>query len=241
MAGKTHRVGQSIIETTEAFGTVGACVSYLEAARWPEGIKCLQCGGSRISKFVTSETSRNITNRNGESKTVAVPARQLYQCLETTCKFQFSVTTGTIFNDTHLPLNKWFLAVALMTNARKGISAKQMERHLDVSYKTAWYLCHRIRRAMSETGGVLFTGVIEADETYVGRKYDKRRKRAKYDKAPVFGVIERGGRVRAAHLEQANRHQVFQEIKSTVAPEAKIMTDESSPSSAFRSMVTTTT
>src|SRR6185312_12649855 len=90
------------------------------------------------------------------------PDRHLYQCLDKECRYQFTVTDGTIFNDTHLPLNKWFLAAAMMRNAKKGLSAKQMERDLGVSYKTAWYLCHRIRKAMSSEGG-LFQGEVEVD------------------------------------------------------------------------------
>ena len=119
------------------------------------------------------------------------------------------------------------MAVAIMCNAKKGVSAKQIERDMGVSYKTAWYLNHRIRKAMEETGNI-FTGPVEMDETYVGGKYDKRRSRAKYEKEPVFGMIEREtGRVHAKHIQVANRWNVNREIDSVVSPEAKMMTDES--------------
>lgn len=95
----------------------------------------------------------------------------MYQCLEKTCKYQFAATTGTLFTDTHLELRTWMQAIALMCTAKKGISAKQMERVLDVSYKTAWYLNHRIRKSMEDGVNPLFTGTVEADETYVGGKY----------------------------------------------------------------------
>ncbi|MGI8744757.1 MAG: IS1595 family transposase [Bryobacteraceae bacterium] len=138
-----------------------------------------------------------------------------------------------MFNDTHLSIEKWFMAIGIMCNAKKGISAKQMERDLGVSYKTAWYLNHRIRKAMDEGVETLFTGTVEADETYVGGKFDKRRKRQRWDKTPVFGIIERGdeekpSRVRAAHIRgSVNRWHIGNEIDATVSSDAKMMTDES--------------
>jgi transposase-like protein len=122
------------------------------------------------------------------------------------------------------------LTVAIMCNAKKGVSAKQLQRDLAVSYKTAWYLSHRIREAMilGSWTDEKMTGTVEADETYVGGKYDKRRKRERWDKEPVFGMVEREtGRVHAKHLTQANRWQINREINSRVAPQARMMTDES--------------
>jgi hypothetical protein len=145
MAGKTHRIGPSIIDTAKAFASEEACHEYLEAARWPEGVRCLVCGHDKVSKFTVRGHMR--TYANGETK--PTPDRFMYQCLNPECKYQFAATTGTIFSDTHLPLRTWMLAVALMCNAKKGISAKQMERDMGVSYKTAWYLNHRIRKATS--------------------------------------------------------------------------------------------
>jgi transposase-like protein len=129
----------ALIAITADFGTSEACFDFLEKMRWPAGVRCVrECGSDKISRIVTKEGKRN----NGR----AIPARHLYQCLA--CGHQFTATTGTLFNDTHLPIHKWFFAVALMTNAKKGMSAKQMQRDLNVSYTTAWYLCHRIRDAM---------------------------------------------------------------------------------------------
>src|SRR5271170_1833199 len=181
----------SIIDVKNKYGSTETCVKYLEAVRWPKGVRCLVCGGDKISKFVSNETTRERTNRKGVTKEVRVPARHLYTCLEPTCGFQFSPTAGTIFHDTHLPLEKWFQAVALMCNAKKGLSAKQMERSIGVSYRTAWYLCHRIRKAMEDGAPGLLTGVVEADETYIGGEYDKRRKRERHQTQPVFGAIQR--------------------------------------------------
>ncbi len=235
MPGKNHRIGKSLIEVQRAFGTDAQCHAYLESARWPEGVRCLKCDGDQISKFVTNETTRERVNRKGETVTVKVPARHLYQCLNAACSYQFSTTTGTLFNDTHLPLTKWFLAVALVCNAKKGVSAKQLERDLDVNYRTAWYLSHRIRKAMEE--GNLWddkmTGVVEADETYVGGRYDKRVKRDKYDKPPVIGFIQRGtehthSKVRAIHVpERLNALNVAAHVRQNVASDARFMTDES--------------
>src|SRR5262245_41248718 len=167
MLGKNHRIGKSLIEVQKAFGTDEQCQAYLEAARWPEGVRCLKCGGDKVSKFTTNETTRERVNRKGKTIVVRVPARRLYECLNPACGYQFSATTGTLFNDTHLPLTKWFLAVAIMCNAKKGVSAKQLERDLDVNYRTAWYLSHRIRKAMEE-GNLCddkMTGVVELDES----------------------------------------------------------------------------
>jgi hypothetical protein len=181
----------SLIDLQKQFGTTEQCIGYLEAVRWPEGVRCLVCDCDKISKFVTNETERERKNRKGEVKTVRVPARHLYTCLEPTCGFQFSPTAGTIMHDSHLPLPQWFMAAGLMCNAKKGLSAKQMERDLGVSYRTAWYLRHRIRKAMEDGAPGLLTGVVEADETYIGGAYDKRRKRAKYEKQAVFGTLQR--------------------------------------------------
>src|ERR1041385_8083484 len=141
----------SLIQTAKQFGTEEQCLAYLEAMRWTDGVvRCLKCQSDKVSKFVTNETTRERTNRNGEVKEVRVPARRLYQCNNEGCRHQFSATTGTIFDKSHLPLAKWFLAVAIIANAKKGVSAKQMQRDLGVNYRTAWFLDHRIREAMQD-------------------------------------------------------------------------------------------
>jgi hypothetical protein len=179
---KTTRVGKSVIAVQRELGTDEQCLAFLEALRWPDGVRCIKCDGDKISKFSTKESERARTNKRGETRTVKVPPRHLYECLDPKCGQQFTATAGTLFNDTHLPLRKWMMAVAVMCNAKKGVSAKQLQRDVEVSYKTAWYLEHRIREAMI-TGNWTdqkMTGTIEADETFVGGKYDKRRKREKY-------------------------------------------------------------
>src|SRR6266851_3750765 len=152
------------------------------------------------------------------------------QCLqdyprEKGCGKQFSATSGTIFNDTHLPLTKWFLAIAFICEAKKGMSALQVQRHLGVNYRTAWHLCHRIREAMQEGG--LLTGVVEADETYLTpKKPRKGRPYVKKDKRDVvLGMIERGGRLRLVPIADARREIIEPVIDKHVAPDATLQTD----------------
>src|SRR5688500_11858322 len=131
----------------DAFDTDAECRAVLEQLRWPEGVRCLRCDSASISRIKT---------------------RKQFDC--NACRYRFSVTTGTVFHDSHLALPKWFLAVLLMCEAKKGISANQMKRTLGVAHKTAWYLCHRIREAMMSVQPAPLDGTIECDETYVGGK-----------------------------------------------------------------------
>lgn len=220
----------NLIDVAKQFATPEACNDFLENMRWPEGVECVHCGKKRVSKYVKQASTRTRKNpTTGAAEVKPVPARILYVCLD--CKKQFSVTEGTIFNDTHLSLEKWFHAVALMVNAKKGVSALRLKRDLGTAYKTAWYLAMRIRKAMGlveladETP---LAGTVEADETYMGsKKYDKRRKRAKYQKEPVFGMVERDGRARTYHLPAANRHFITKKIEDNIAIDASaVYTDE---------------
>lgn len=192
----------------EAFSTDDRCRTMLEELRWPDGPRCPRCESKKLSRMYE---------------------RGQFDC--DACGYQFSVMAGTIFHDTHLPLRKWFLAVFLMCESKKGISANQMKRMLGVSYKTAWYLCHRIRAAMGEVAAqTLLRGIVEADETWVGGK--RRGVGAGYieNKTQVLGAIERGGEVRLSVFEKGRRadQAVLHEfIKSVVADEAPaIYTDE---------------
>jgi transposase-like protein len=226
----------NLIDVTKRLGTVEACNDFLESMRWPDGVRCLKCDSAKVTKYRKNESTRIRKNpKTGAEEVKPVPARILYFCV--TCKFQFSVTTGTIFNDTHFGLQKWFMAVALMVNAKKGISALQMRRDLEEdgkkpAYKTVWFLCHRIRQAKNlfeQATAELLMGTIEADETYIGaKKYDKRRKRAKYEKEPVFGMIERDGKARTFHVSRINRHNVVGKLRDNIAITADaVYTDDS--------------
>ena len=162
----------NLIDAAKQFATPETCNDFLESMRWPDGVECAKCGGKRVTKYVKLAGTRTRKHpKTGKLEEKPVPARILYVC--TDCKKQFSVTEGTIFNDTHLPLEKWYMAAALMVNAKKGVSALQIKRDLGVAYKTAWYLSHRIRKAMElieRADEEPLTGTVEADETYMGSK-----------------------------------------------------------------------
>jgi transposase-like protein len=180
-----------LIDVTKKFKTDDNCLDYIEKMRWPDGqIGCVHCGEvGRISRITRESKGKNQRAR-------------LFQCL--TCKKQFSATSGTIFNDTHLPLTKWFMAIAMICEAKKGMSAMQVQRHLGVNYRTAWHLCHRIREAMKE-GDFLLTGKVEADETYIHGKVKRRawRDRKPQENAVVFGMVERGGKLKLVPVADA--------------------------------------
>jgi transposase-like protein len=203
----------NLIDVTKVFATDEACIAHLESMRWPNGIACPECGGKNISKIARKPKEKK------KGKHVNMRSR-IYQCLK--CQNQFSATSGTLFHDSHLPLSKWFIAIALITNAKKGISAMQLKRDLGVSYKTAWYLYHRIRKAMEEENETKLTGIVEADETFVGGRYDKRRKRDAYDKPCVVGVIQRGwpSAGREDYLSRREGNLRFRESKCGFRSEA---------------------
>jgi transposase-like protein len=202
-----------LIDVTRKFKTDDDCLDYIESMRWPNGeVGCVHCGEvGRISRITRESKGKNQRTR-------------LFQCLA--CGKQFSATSGTIFNDTHLPLVKWFMAIAFICEAKKGISAKQVERHLGVNYRTAWHLCHRIREAMQEGG--LLTGVVEADETYLTpKKPRKGRPYVKKDKRDVvLGMVERGGRLRLVPIADAKIQIIEPVLDKHISPDAILQTDE---------------
>lgn len=211
----------NLIDVTKTFAADEACLDFLEHLRWPDGVRCLKCGSEKLSRITRKSRSKNKRIR-------------LFQCL--CCDYQFTPTTGTIFADSHLPLSKWFLAVGLMLNAKKGLSAKQMQRDLGCGYQTAWYLCHRIRKAMEEGDLPQLTGIIEADETFVGGKSknmhaDVRRRKITgtggMDKAPVFGLMQRGGKVEAYSVPSTQKAVIVGKIRDRVSSDAEmVVTDE---------------
>jgi transposase-like protein len=155
-----------------------------------------------------------------------VTATKLLYCKE--CDYQFTVTAGTIFNDSHLPLTKWFMVTLLLCEARKGISANQIKRTVGMSYKTAWYLCHRIRAAMKEAEQPMLDGTVEVDETYVGGKMlGQGRKKAMKAKQIVVGIRQRGGDLRMFHAEDAKSGTLAKYIRENISTDVDvIVTDE---------------
>jgi transposase-like protein len=191
----------NLCDLIERFGNEEKCRKALETLRWPDGPKCLRCN----------------------QPATAVANRDTFDC--NSCHYQFTVTTATIFHDTHLDLWKWFLCTYLLCESRKGMSANQIKRTLGVSYKTAWYLCHRIRAAMTEADHKL-TGTVEIDEMYIGGK-TKSPERWR-NKAPVIGIRERGGHLHFIHANQVNHKTVYDIIARNVDKTVDvIMTDES--------------
>src|SRR5579863_4631599 len=173
------------------FGSEDKCRAYLEALRWPDEIMCPRCQSRKISQIVK---------------------RNQFDC--DSCRYQFSVTAGTVFNDSHLPLWKWFLCVYLLCEARKGMSANQIKRTLGISYKTAWYLCHRVRAAMKEVQTDKLTGTVEVDETYIGgKKVGQGHLIGKQSKEVVVGLRQRNGQLRFFHAEDAKSGTLAKYIK----------------------------
>jgi transposase-like protein len=203
----------SLIEIMEKFRTEEACIAHLVRIRWPLGVQCLRCQGERISEFMTK-------GKTGKP-------RHIFECMD--CNYQFSVTTGTVFHDSHLPLTKWFLAIYLICSAKKGVSAKQLQRELAVSYKTAWYMAHRIRLAMQEDSEFCpkFVGVVEVDETYVGGKRAGTRGRGAANKVPVVGIKDRtSGHIRMQAVNDVKGTTLAAFIRKHAADGSHIYTDE---------------
>jgi transposase-like protein len=143
------------------------------------------------------------------------------------CEYQFTVTAGTIFHDSHLPLIKWFTAAYLICESRKGMSANQIKRMLGVSYKTAWYLCHRIRAAMKDVSPEMLDGTVEMDETYVGGVKRGGRGPHASDKEIVIGIRQRGGDLRFFHAPDIKSGTLAQFIKENISADVDVMvTDE---------------
>lgn len=194
-----------LVKLMEQFGTEAQARQILEKLRWPTGILCPRCDSESISRIYD---------------------RDQLDC--NSCRYRFSVTTGTIFHDSHLSFQKWFLAVFLMTEARKGISANQLKRVLGVSYKTAWYLCHRIRAAMAEVNAEQLDGVVEVDEAFVGgNSHGKGRGAYMINKAIAIGAIQRSGKVRLRAIPNTTKKELHAFIKEVVSDSAEaIYTDE---------------
>lgn len=200
--------------TNPVYSDANKAREHLEALHWPNGPVCPRCQGTE-----------KITKLEGKSTRPGV-----YKC--NPCKKPFTVTVGTVFEDSKIPLNKWLLAFRLMAGSKKGISAHQLHRSLGITYKSAWFLAHRIREAMSmdpETDGPLGgpNTVVEADETYVGGKAKNRATRKPAPKKAVVALVERDGNVRSFHVANVNAKTLRPLIVTNVDRASHLMTDES--------------
>ncbi len=203
------------ILSEDRFQNEDAAFAHVEALLWPSGPACPHCGNcdpQRISKAV-GETTR----------------KGLYNCKE--CRKPFTVRMGTIFESSHLPLHLWLQIIHLMCAGKKGISTNQIQRMLSCSMKTAWFLSHRVREAMRDgslapIGGA--GGIVEVDETYIGRKEGVEVRRGGWHKNAVLTLVERKGTARSFHVENATKEEIVPIVRANIASESHLMTDEAS-------------
>lgn len=200
MANPNTRVKQesvsrmNLMKLMDDYGSEEKCRELLEQLRFPSGVGCIRCG------------SKHIRNKRSRSK---------YNC--GSCGYEFSVITGTMLHDSHLPLRKWFAAVYLMSESKKGVSALQLKRTLNIAYQTAWYLCHRIRKAMEDVYPMPIKGLIEIDETFVGGKAPGKGQGYRGNKAVVVGAMQRGDRIILKVVkarDRASLHEFVEEMTS---------------------------
>jgi transposase-like protein len=202
-----------------------AAIAWVEARVWPEGPVCPHCGGvERIGKMAGKAT------RIG-----------LYKCYQ--CRKQFTVKVGTVFEDSHVPMNLWLQAMYLLCSSKKGISSNQLSRTLGVTLKTAWFMSHRIREAMRVVGVEPMGGeggIVESDETFIGtvdgeggkqaaRNRIRRAKKGRpgrSHKNAVLTLVERGGGARSFHIDGAAITDIMPLVRNNVARDATVMTDE---------------
>jgi transposase-like protein len=216
----------NLIDLAQKFNTEAEVRGFLERKRWPNGAVCPHCG-------VEGESYR-LTPKAGSKR----PVRPgVWKCGG--CRKQFTVRVGTIFEDSHIPLHKWTLGIHLMVFSKKGMSAHQIHRLLGIGYQAAWFMCHRIRYAMTqEPLSSKLSGTVEIDETYVGGKLrvgplavkpgerPQDRRAGVANKAPVVSLVERNGKVRSMHVANVTAANLKQVIREHVEPTAHVMTDE---------------
>jgi transposase-like protein len=188
---------------------------YLESIRWPKGPVCPHCGGADRQSRIEANPKKGV--RPG-----------LLACGH--CRSQYTVTVGTVFEDSKIPLHKWVYANHLICSSKKGISSKQLERVLGVSYKTAWFMSHRLRLGMKSTpegqlGGPGSTGVVEADETYYGRRRGWKVRSGGEHKQKIFSLVERKGSVRSFHIPTVTGETLKPIIRAHVDRRSEIHTD----------------
>ena len=192
-----------------------AAYTWVEAHVWPNGPVCPHC-----------QSTERISKMQGKATRIG-----LYKCYS--CRKQFRVTVGTIFEKSHVPMHLWLQAFYLMAGSKKGISSNQLHRTLGITLKSAWFLSHRIRHAMTSgsltappLGGEGSSGIVEADETFIGQKKGVPKRRAYHHKHAVMSLVERGGDLRSFHIEKANAENVMEVVRTNVDKQARVMTDE---------------
>jgi transposase-like protein len=205
---------KSIIEFQKHFSSEDKCRQFLELQKWGGTPCCTVCASTNVTRF------KNDVRR--------------FQCNEKGCRKQFSVLQGTFAENTKIPLSKWFLAMYVIANHSKGISSLQLASWLNVTQRTSWFLNHRIREMLNETGkGDLLSGTVEIDETYIGgkesnkHKHKKNPKKGVSGKAMVIGAIQRGGKLKTKVMPHTDIENIQHFIANTVEPNSNMVTDES--------------
>jgi transposase-like protein len=209
---------KGLLAATRYFADPDVCVDFVSAMRWPEGPVCPHCDGKRVS-YLSS--------------------RRIFKCMAKDCHKQFSVKTGSVFEDSPIPLDKWLTAVWLVVNCKNGVSSYEIMRHTEVTQKSAWFMLHRIRLALRDGNWRKMDGdggPIEVDETFIGGKYHNMHRtrrqglpnglKADRGKAVVMGMLEREARrVRAKVIPDVTRETLQNEILNQVAPKSTVYTD----------------
>jgi transposase-like protein len=197
--------------TAPQFTDETAAREHLEALRWPDGVFCPHCGG--VEK---------ITKMQGKSHRPG-----LFLCGD--CRGHFSVTVGTVYERSHIPLHKWLLATHLLASSKKGISAHQLHRMLGITYKSAWFMCHRIREAMDDKTTTPMGGkgkTVEADETFIGQKVGHTKDSGAHHKMAVVTLVERGGRAKSFKVDKVTAADVVPIVRAHADKASNLMTDE---------------
>lgn len=191
----------------------------VERLRWPDGPVCPHCGVIGDHYFIAAQNGYR-TTRTGNTT-----YRRVWKCHD--CRKQFSVLVGTIFEDSHIPLSKWLLAVTLMCSYKDGISANELHRTLGITYRAAWFMAHRIRFAMARPPDQpKLQGTVEADEIYIGGKVRGRRGRGAANKVPVVTLVERNGEARSRAMKNVTDKTVREVLRENVRQDTTLMSDQ---------------
>lgn len=211
LKGGNMKTFKNIFDFQAEFSTEEKCREYLEQQRWGNTPACPCCGSTNVHRFATNN--------------------RIFKCREKECHKKFSVTVGTIYENSKLPLRTWFLATYILAVHSKGISSLQLAQWLGITQKSAWHLNHRIREMLTANAPELLEGIVEVDESYVGgsesNKHASKRtvKSGTGGKDMVLGLVERGGKVKTKVIAKTDSENIIPIIKESVAPDTIMVTD----------------